>query len=80
LARIVVTDIMLHVDRDTGHRPFMSTYDSHDYIVPESEARDFDAVLERAFAVAPTWAPDLPLASEGGWGRTLLEAEKGVNQ
>ena len=80
LARIVVTDIMLAVHRDSGYRPFMSTYDSHDYLVPESEVRDFDAVLERAFAVAPTWAPDLPLASEGGWGRTLLEAEKGVNQ
>ena len=80
LARIVVTDIMLAVHRDSGYRPFMSTYDSHDYIVPESEVADFDTVLERAFAVPPTWAPDLPLASEGGWGRTLLEAEKGVNQ
>jgi DNA polymerase len=80
LARIVVTDIMLRVKQLTGYRPFMSTYDSHDYIVPWAEAPAFDAILERQFLVGPAWAEGLPLASEGGWGATLLEAERGVNQ
>jgi hypothetical protein len=80
LARIVVIDTMVRVDRMTGFRPFMSTYDSHEYVIPACMAREFDELLEREFAVTPTWAPDLPLASEGGWGKTLLEAEKGVNQ
>jgi hypothetical protein len=80
LARIVVTDIALRVHRETGFHPFMSTYDSHDYCVPENEVYDFDRVLESEFMVVPEWALGLPLASEGGWGRTLLEAEKGVNQ
>jgi hypothetical protein len=57
----------------------MSTYDSHDYMIPESEVRAFDRLLEQEFAVAPAWAPDLPLASEGGWGKTLLQAERGTN-
>ncbi len=80
LARIVVTDIMLRVHHASGIRPFMSTYDSHDYVVPLSEVRMFDELLEAEFSVVPDWAKGLPLASEGGWGKTLLEAEKGVNQ
>ena len=79
LARIVVTDIMLRVRAATGHRPFMSTYDSHDYVVAETDVSEFDTMLEREFSVTPAWAPDLPLASEGGFGRTLLQAEQGVN-
>lgn len=80
LARVIVMDIMVCVWTRTGFWPCMSTYDSHDYVVPEGDAMAFDELLEGAFAQAPPWAPDLPLASEGGWGRTLLEAEKGVNR
>lgn len=80
LARIVVIDTMVRVHKDTGFRPFMSTYDSHDYVVSESAACEFDALLEREFAVVPAWARGLPLASEGGFGKTLLEAEQGVNR
>lgn len=79
LARIVVIDTMVRVHRESGFRPFMSTYDSHEYVIPACVAREFDELLEREFAVAPAWAPDLPLASEGGFGKTLLEAEKGIN-
>jgi DNA polymerase len=80
LARIIITDVMLRVRAETGFRPFMSTYDSHDYCVPESEVENFDRTLEAEFTVTPSWMPGLPLASEGGWGNTLLEAERGVNQ
>ena len=80
LARIVVTNTMIRVYHTTGFRPFMSTYDSLDYLCPEDGAEAFDALLEREFAVVPEWTPGLPLASEGGFGRTLLEAEQGVNQ
>lgn len=80
LARIVVSDAMLWVHRETGKHPIMSTYDSLDYCVPEHEAEAFNALLERAFARVPTWCLGLPLASEGGWGRSLLEAEKGMDQ
>jgi hypothetical protein len=80
LARIVVTDILCRVHHETGYRPFMGTYDSWDYCVPEDKVAELDAVLLREFCRPPVWAADLPLASEGGWGRTLLDAEKGVNQ
>jgi DNA polymerase len=80
LARIVVTDTALRVYHRTGCRPFMGTYDSWDYLIPERDVGWFDALLAQEFTIAPSWAPTLPLASEGGWGRTLLEAERGVNQ
>ena len=81
LTRIIVTDVAERVRRRTGYRPFMHTYDSLDWCVSgdELEIRAFDQIAEEEFAVVPAWAPGLPLASEGGWGRTLLEAEKGMN-
>jgi hypothetical protein len=80
LARIVITDAMCRVRHETGYHPFMTTHDSLDYVVPESDAQWWDDYLGKQFDVRPTWARDLPLASEGGWGRTLMEAEKGVNK
>jgi hypothetical protein len=80
LARIVVTDVMCRVLLRTGFRPFMGTYDSWNYLVPEDEVAAFDHILAEEFCIPPAWAPDLPLASEGGWGRTLLDAERRVNQ
>lgn len=80
LARIVVTDIMLRVYHKTGFRPFMTTYDSLEYLCPEAGCAAFDEMLAHEFTIEPEWAKGLPLASEGGWGRTLLEAERGVNQ
>jgi hypothetical protein len=79
LARVVVMDKILTVKHQTGLTPFMTTHDSLDYLVHEDQVQPFDALLEREFAIAPAWAPDLPLASEGGWGRTMLDAEHAVN-
>jgi DNA polymerase family A len=80
LSRIVTTDTGVRVYRQTGYHPFLSTHDSLDYCVPASEVEAMDALLDREFAVVPAWAEGLPLASEGGWGVTLLDAEKKVNQ
>lgn len=80
LARIVVTDIALRIHATTGYYPWLSTHDSLDYCVPVSEAEDMDRELAQEFARRPSWAVDLPLASEGGWGETLFDAERGMNQ
>jgi DNA polymerase len=79
LARIVITDIMVRVYKDTGYHPILMTHDSLDYVCPESEVHDWDRYLEEQFALRPAWAPELPLASEGGWGSNLLNAEKHEN-
>lgn len=79
LSRIVITDIMTRVHFLTGYHPCMSTHDSLDYLVPEADASWWDTYLAGEFAVRPGWAPDLPLASDGGYGATLADAEKQVN-
>jgi DNA polymerase len=80
LARIVITDIAVRVYKCYGNSPWLSTHDSLDYVVPESEAQNMNTELEREFSVVPRWAEGLPLASEGGWGVNLFDAERGVNQ
>lgn len=80
LARIIVTDIAVRIYAETGYHPFLSTHDSLDYCVPVDEVEAWHDKLEYEFSVVPSWAEGLPLASEGGWGRNLLEAERGVNQ
>lgn len=79
LSRIVITDIAERVRAQTRYHPFLSTYDSLDYCVPEGQVRDFDKLLEHEFQIPPSWLPEAPLASEGGWGITLLKAEKVEN-
>jgi DNA polymerase len=80
LSRIIVTSIAVRVYQYTGYHPFLCTYDSLDYVVPLDQAADMDERLEHEFSQVPSWAQGLPLASEGGWGASLLEAEKGANQ
>ena len=75
LSRIIVTNTAQRIKENTGYHPFLSTHDSLDYCVPVSEAAAMDQILEAEFAVTPWWAPDLPLASEGGFGRNLAIAE-----
>jgi DNA polymerase len=79
LARIVITDIMVRVFNQTGYHPALTTYDSLDYVVPETDVDAFNTILETEFALCPEWAPGLPLASEGGYGKSLLDAEKALN-
>jgi len=80
LSRIVITDAMVRMHQLTGYYPFLSTHDSLDYVVPISEAEAIDDELEKQFAIVPSWGAGLPLASEGGWGVTLHDAEQKVNQ
>jgi DNA polymerase len=79
LARIVVTDVAVRVYQVTGYHPWLSAHDSLTYCVPLSEAEDMDRELTRQFAIRPVWADELPLASEGGWGKCLYDAERATN-
>lgn len=75
LARIVITSIMRRVWDERRLHPAMQVHDSLTYVVPQDEAPEFDRYLEQQFAIRPEWAGTLPLASEGGYGATLAEAE-----
>lgn len=75
LARIVITDIMRRIWDQRKLHACLQVHDSLAYVVPESDAAEFDTYLETQFAIRPAWAPGLPLASEGGYGHSLAEAE-----
>lgn len=79
LSRIIITDIAIRMRQLTGYRPFLTTHDSLDYVVPDGEASSVDAELARQFATVPAWAEGLPLASEGGYGVNLTAAERRAN-
>lgn len=86
LARIVLTDQMLNIDRwlkaQRPHDPRMhykvvtSTYDEVVCCVPEYRAEECLDMMKTEMATAPPWCPDLPLKSSGGYARSYGEIDK----
>ncbi len=69
LSRIIVTDSMLHIDKDaTLDAEVVLTV--HDEIVLISQANNPDATMDKLIAhmcTTPDWAKDIPLDAEGGY-------------
>lgn len=70
LARIVVTDQMLHVKATTGEDPCLFTHDDLAYLVPDAMAPSFSYRLQETMKIAPSWAEGLPLSVEGGYAQS----------
>ncbi len=74
LARCVMGDGMLRTHKVVPDLPIALTiHDASYMVVPDLLAQ---ATMEKMIAdlcVPPSWAPDLPLAAEGGFGKTLLD-------
>lgn len=74
LARCVMGDGMLRTHKAVPDLPIALTiHDASYMVVPDLLAQ---ATMEKMIAdlcVPPSWAPDLPLAAEGGFGKTLLD-------
>lgn len=65
LARIKIGESMREIAK--RYRVVMSTHDEIVTMVPEAEAQEaLDWMIEQV-ATPPTWAPDIPLAAEGGF-------------
>lgn len=71
LARIIVMENMLAIWRELGLRPALQQHDELDYVVMESEAEGISAQIGRIMSKPPSWAPDLPVAVEIAYGKTL---------
>jgi DNA polymerase len=72
LARIVITDDMLRMRKEGIH----VVHQVHDEILavcPENEAKATYEQMGLVMSKAPSWAPDLPLGSEGGWDRRYIK-------
>ena len=86
LARIVLTDQMLNIDRqlkewrrqDPGkiYQVVTSTYDEVVCCVPEYRAHECLQMMETEMATAPPWCSDLPLKSSGGFAVSYGDCEK----
>lgn len=86
LARIIVGYQMLDISRELS-RMAVGKYDGkirkvvhmvHDeviVVVPEEEADETKAMMERIMSTPPDWAQGLPVACEAGVGRTYGEAK-----
>ena len=74
LARCVIGDGMLRSRRSIPHGPTALTiHDASYMVVPDSLAEATMGQMIADLCVPPSWAPDLPLAAEGGFGRTLFD-------
>jgi DNA polymerase len=71
LARILVMDYMLTIKHELGLLPSLRVHDELDYVIPESDAEEVAAACSEIMTVAPSWAPDLPVAVEANWGPTF---------
>lgn len=74
LARCIIADGML---RTKKHMPDLQTvltvHDASYMVAPEFMGEAVQEAMIEHLCVPPAWAPDIPLAAEGGFGRTLLE-------
>lgn len=65
LARVVIAEQMLEVAE--SYRVVMTTHDELVIVSPESEAEVAQQRLLSIMSVPPVWAPDLPIAADGGY-------------
>jgi DNA polymerase len=69
LSRIVITDAMLMMRvTDPDYFCCLQVHDELGYLVREEKADACYAHLMKYMTTRPSWAPDLPLAAEGGIG------------
>jgi DNA polymerase len=71
LARIVVGEQMLLISRK--YKVVMTVHDAVACIVPEHEAERAQEYVELCMRLRPSWAPDLPLNCEAGYGPSYGE-------
>lgn len=66
-------DIMAHILVRCRPYPILTVHDALYFITPEDSAQeDYDRLMT-VFTTPPSWAPDLPLAAEGGIGDNMKE-------
>jgi DNA polymerase len=72
LSRIILTDAMLQL-RAEGMRAVHQVHDEILTVARESEAEAVYTRMGELMSTPPPWAPDLPLASEGGWNQMYIK-------
>jgi len=71
VARCVMAEAMPRIAR--AYPIVLSVHDSLYVLAPENEAQDALDFLITEMCRPPVWMPDIPLAAEGHYGRTLFD-------
>lgn len=78
LARICTMDAAARIRKRTHKAAIWMTLQAHDelvYIVPDRLVEPVNGIMREEMDRRPWWAPDLPLASEGGVGPSYGQTE-----
>lgn len=67
LARIFVAEVMRELAYVHGYRIVMMTHDEIAFLARDDDADNALKIATRLMATPPSWAPNLPLDSEGGF-------------
>lgn len=72
VSRIILTDNMLQMHAE-GMRVAHQVHDEILVVAREDQAEQVYTRMGEIMSSPPAWAPDLPLASEGGWDRSYVK-------
>lgn len=72
VARCVIAEAMVRIGKK--YPPSLTVHDSLYVVVPSEQAEEAYDFMMAEMTRPPKWAPDLPLAAEGGIGTNLKEA------
>ena len=72
VARCVIAEAMVRIGKK--YPPSLTVHDSLYVVVPSDQAEEAYGFMMEEMTRPPKWAPDLPLAAEGGIGMNLKEA------
>lgn len=75
LARHVIADNALDMQRETGLIPALTVHDELVYVVPEDKAQETLDSVQRIMRTPPTWWPELLTWSEGDIADTYGDAK-----
>jgi DNA polymerase len=68
VARCIIGEQMILISQ--RYRPVLTVHDAVACVVPEDEANEAQAFIEKCMSTSPKWAPDIPLNCESGMART----------
>lgn len=71
LARIIIAANMVAIEKELdglGH-VVSQVHDEILVVGPENQAKEIDQVMAEIMNTPPSWLPDLPIDSEGGWAK-----------
>lgn len=70
-ARCVMSEAMVRIAGK--YQIALTVHDALYIVVPEAEAQETLDYLIEEMCKPPLWMPDIPLAAEGGWGRSIAD-------